>query len=215
MEKNVLIVAGSPKSKKGSSDSIGDYIINKFRNQKEHCSMICLRKEEQPEEYVAVSDTIVLIFPIYENSVPGLVVKFFETLYENRERFKSKTRKLFVITNSGFPEVEANEAAIKACELFAKEMGFEWMGGIGLAPGTLIDGKKLEESGKVYKNFIASLDILIKAISNDESIPEEVYKLMSKSFMSPFFYRFCGRMIQIPVKNKIGKDKFLAKPLEL
>lgn len=215
MGKNVLIVVGSPKSKKGSSESIGDYVMDKLSKKGEHCSMIYLRKEEQQVECVDVSDTIVLLLPIYENSVPGLVVKFFETLYENRERLKSKPKKLFVITNSGFPEVEANKAAIKTCELFAKEMGFEWMGGIGVAPGTLIDGKELEKTKKVYKKFMTSLNIIISAIINDESIPEEVYKLMSKSFMVPFFYRVCGRIIQIPIINKLGKDKFLSKPLGL
>ncbi|SHJ83068.1 Flavodoxin-like fold [Clostridium cavendishii DSM 21758] len=214
MVKNILIAIGSPKSKKSNSESIGNYIMDKLNKKEAHCSMIYLRKEGQQVECVDVSDTIVLVLPIYQNSVPGLVVKFFETLYENREKLKAKQKKLFVITNSGFPEVEANKAAIKTCELFAKEMGFEWMGGISLSPGTLIDGNELEKSAKTYKKFMTSLNMLINSFINDESVPKEVYKLMSKSFMNPFFYRICGRIIQIPVKNKIGKDKFFAKPLD-
>lgn len=214
MKKNVLIVVGSPKLKKCNSESIGDYIEYKLNEKEVSCSKLYLRKEECIEQ-VDGADTIVLILPIYENSVPGLVVKFFEGLYEKKEKFKSKEKKLLVITNSGFPEIEANKTAIKTCELFAKEMGLEWMGGISVTPGTLIDGKELEKTAKTYRRFIASLNIIVSRIVNDESIPEEVYKLMSKSFMVPFVYRFAGRIIQKPVIKKIGKDKFYARPLGL
>lgn len=51
----------------------------------------------------------------------------------------NKPHKFFAITNSGIPEIKANQSAINTCKLFSRDMNFIWMGGIAVAPGTLID----------------------------------------------------------------------------
>jgi multimeric flavodoxin WrbA len=214
---NILIVMGSARTKNSNSESIGNNLIKILTQKNLNCSKLYLNKKLNEEdrliEHINNSDVIIFTLPVYENSVPGNVIKFFETIYKNKDDLSLKTRKMFVITNSGFPEVEASKSAISTCRLFAKAMNFVWLGGISVSPGALIDGKDLEQTGKTYKKLMRTLNLISEAIYNDEKIPEEAFKLMSKSFMNSFIYRFAGRVIQGKVIKSIGKEKFFSKPL--
>lgn len=216
MNKNILIAIGSPRSRRSNSNVISNNLIHELINKNinyftHHLEKI-INEKGKIIDNINKSDVIVLISPIYENSVPSTVLKFFEIVNENKNRLTMKNRKMFVITNSGFPEVEASKSAITTCSLFARDMSFKWLGGITVAPGTLIDG---EELGKTYKKLILALNILAEDLCNDKEVSKEVFKLTSKPFISPLIYRFVGRVIQNKNIKNIGKDTFFAKPLEI
>ncbi len=216
MDKNVLIVIGSPRSQRSNSDVISNNLVNKLINKNMNFSKIYLEKIINENgtiiDNINKLDVIILISPIYENSLPSMVLKFFETINENKNRMTTKSRKMFVITNSGFPEIEASKSAITTCSLFARNMNFKWLGGITIAPGTLIDGGKL---GKTYKKLISALNLIAEDLCSDREISKEVFELTSKPFMSPIIYRLGGRIIQNKAIKNIGKDTFFAKPLEI
>lgn len=217
MNKNISIIIGSPKNEKSNSEIISNSLGNKLTNKNLSCCKLYAGKtaEDTLMKNLDKSDVIVLILPIYENSVPSTILKFFEAAYENREELSVKERKLFVITNSGFPKPEAGRSAIKTCSLFAQAMSFKWLGGIIAAPGTLMDGnKKLEEEGS-YKKLVSALNLIAHDISMDREISSEVFKLMSKSFLMPLIYRIAGRILQNKVIKSLGKDSYFSKPLEI
>jgi multimeric flavodoxin WrbA len=216
MDKNILVVIGSPGVQRSNSNVISNNLVDKLVNKNINCSKLYLEKIINEKntiiDNINKSDVIILISPIYENSAPSTVLKFFERINENKNKLTIKNRKMFVITNSGFPEIEASKSLITTCSLFARDMNFIWLGGIAVAPGTLIDGGEL---GKTYKKLISALNLIAEDIYNDKEISEEVFKLTSKPFISPIIYRFAGRIIQNkPIKN-IGKDNYYAKPLEI
>lgn len=216
MDKNILIIIGSPRCEHSNSDVISNSLKCKLINKNLNCSKIYLGKMINEKntiiDEVNKSNVIILISPIYENSVPSIVLEFFEIIFENKDRLINKNMKMFVITNSGFPEIEAGKSAITTCSLFARDINFKWLGGINVAPGTLIDGGEL---GKTYKKLILALDIIVENICADKEISEEVFKLVSKPFISPLIYRFAGRILQNKTIKNIGKDTFFAKPLEI
>ncbi len=217
MNHNILVVVGSPKNKIGNSESIADCLIDKLRKKSQACSKTYLRKEIRKKdnliEQINNTDIIVLSLPIYENSVPGLVLEFFEFLYENKEKLSDKNRKFLVISNSGFSEPEANLSAINCCRIFAEKVGFIWMGGFGVSPGTLIDGKKLEDAGGTYKKLVKLLSIISEKIDKAEELSEGTFNLVSKPLISPLIYRFAGKMIQNGAAKKLGKEKYYSTPL--
>lgn len=212
----VLIMIGSPKNK-GNSESIANYLFDKFNHKNLSCSKIYLRseidKKEGLLERINNSDIIVITFPVYENSVPGLLLEAFEYLCQNKGGLSDKPRKLLFISNSGFPEPKANRCAIDCCRLFTETTGLKYMGGFGVSPGTLVEGKKLEDAGGSYKKLVKVLDIISESIYNSKEIPEETYELLSKPLMLPFIYRFAGKIIRNRSAKKIGKEKYYARPL--
>lgn len=214
MDKNILIVIGSPRCENSNSNAIGNNLEHELINRNVNNSKLYLgktiNKKDTIIDNIDKSDVIILISPIYENSLPSIVLEFFETINENKNILTAKNRKIFAITNSGFPEIEASKSAIVTCSLFAKDSNLEWLGGIAVAPGTLIDGGEL---GKTYKKLISALSLMAEDICTDKEISEEVFKLTSKPFISPLIYRFGGRIVQNKTIKNIGKDSFYAKPL--
>ncbi len=218
MKRNALIISCSPRAEKGSSNAIAKYLIDKLNFNGVSTDKVILSKEIKDEsrivDHLDKSDVIVLSLPIYENSVPGLVVQLFELIYQFRNKLSVREKQIFVITNSGFAEVSANQSAIEVCRLFADEMGFDWLGGIAVAPGMLFTEDNLYKSKRIYKKLIKSLDMIAESISNNRKIPEEAFALVSKPFFNLYLYIVAGYILQKKmIVRKIGKAAYFARPL--
>lgn len=218
MKRNVLIISCSPRAKRGSSNAIAEYLLDQLKLNGNSTDKIILCQEIKEEsrivEYLDKADVIVLTLPIYENSVPGLVVQLFEVIYQFRNKLSGREKQIFVITNSGFAEVSANQSAIEVCRLFADEMGFDWLGGIAVAPGTLFTEDNLYKSKRIYKKLIMSLDMITESLSNNRKIPEAAFALVSKSFFNLYIYIVVGFILQKKmIVHKIGKAVYFARPL--
>lgn len=213
---NILVMICSA-SKNGNTAAIADKLIENLENKQLEVNKVFLyeqiNKERELIESLEKADKIILSLPIYENSVPASVLRLFEMALANRENLSCKSKEMLVITNSGFPEVEANSCAINTCKLFAEKMELKWMGGFAVAPGELIGGKKLDEAGGSMKKVIQILDIISEKIYRNENIPEEIFNPMSKPLMSPFLYRLFGGFILKKEIKKVGKEKYYSKPL--
>ncbi len=218
MNRNALIISCSPRAKKGSSNAMAEYLFDQFKLNGTSTDKIILCQEIRDEsrivEYIDKADVIVLTLPVYENSIPGLVVQLFELVDQFRNKLANIKKQLFVISNSGFAEVSANQSAIEVCRLFAAEMGFDWLGGIAVAPGTLFTEDNLYKSKRIYKKLIKSLDMIAESISNNRKIPEEAFALVSKPFLNLYIYLIAGYILQKKmIVRKIGKASYFARPL--
>ncbi len=214
--RNILVLTGSPKVKKGNSDSIANFMLESFKRKGQICKKGYIKDIiQQPEEMIKIiksADIVIISFPVYQNSVPSIVLSFFEFMIRYKSHFSQKHRSLFVLSNSGLAEPKANVSSVFQCQLFAKSIGFYWLGGIGIAPGTLIDGKKLEDTGKTYKKVIKALNLISDSISKGEKVPDHAYAYTSKPLIWPKMYRFFGKLIQNKVVKKIGKVNYYARP---
>lgn len=216
MDKNVLVLIGSPRTKESNSEVISNELINKLSSKDINCTRLYLEnlakgQEGVLEDNINKAEVIILAAPVYENSVPSIVLKAFELLHENKNKITSQNRSMLVIANSGFCDTEGCKNLIAACSLFSKAMSFQWLGGITVVPGTLIEGGKL---GKTYKNLAKALDFIAEDIYMGRKLSEEAFKLTSKPVINPFIYRVAGRIIQNKVIKKLGKDNFYARPLK-
>ncbi len=217
MEKNILVINGSPRAQKGNSGALANYMASRLADRRCPVVSVSLRavmpSPRDLLEQVKQADVLILSVPVYENSIPGLVVAFFELLLDHRDEFSGKPRKLMVISNSGFPEPKLQDDLLKHCRLFARDMGFNWIGGVPVSPGTLIDGKKLEETGGTYKKIMAVLDGAAEKISRGEDVNAYVESQPARPLIAPFMYRLVGRLMQNGTIKKLGKERYYARPL--
>lgn len=215
-KKNILLILGSPKNNKGNSKSLLDYLKSRIDTQHD-VTMISLRKEiNHPEvimELVNQADIIVISYPIYQNSFPGLVLQLFDMLIENKNQLEHKERKLIAISNSGFPEKEANTTSIEHCRQFAKQIGFTWEYGIIVAPGTIIDGNDLTKAGKMYSKTREILDYTAQQINTDDFVRVDKSILSIKPIIHASIYRVMGRVMENKVIKQLGKEKYYQTPL--
>jgi hypothetical protein len=208
MSRRILVLSCSPKGSHGNSAAIARGLYSRLVERNVDCEIAYLAKESHALDALTgridCADDVILSLPVYENAVPGLVMCFFEYFHSQMGLMAIKQRRLFAIANSGFPEPEAGAGALECCRLFAKAVGFVWLGGVNAAPGTMADGKELEEAGRTYAKLIHALDILSQSYAEGKNISEDVFSLLAKPLFSPALYRVFGRMMQ---KRKLKKQQ--------
>lgn len=215
MDNEVSIIIDNPEIKNNNSKSIVDYISKKLLEKKQNCCNCFLNDEpaaiDNLMERINRSDLIIIVLSVYQNSVPSSILKCLEEILNNKRKLQMKERKLFVIANSSFLDVSANKCALICCRLFARDMGFNWLGGISVSASTLLYGKKVDASNVTYKRLIQSLNIITECISKGEEIPEKAFMLAKKSFMLPCIYKFDRIFTVNPVIKKVSKYKYYAR----
>jgi len=78
----------------------------------------------------------------------------------------------------GFPEPEHLEPALAIYERFAKETGFEWVGGgVSISGGESLHGKPLAEAGGQARHMRAALDMAARAFAAGQPVPAWLYAL--------------------------------------
>ncbi len=217
MKQNVMILNCSPRGEKGSSYAIAAYFKQCIEQFGYQSVLLSLAKERENAQNLfskmSLSDVLILSVPVYENMVPGMLMRFFEEAYVSREQFGNKARRIFVITNSGFAAVQASQSTVAICKAFSKAMRFEWLGGAAVAPGTLIEQGDLIASAKTYRKLIEAICLISQSIVQNRQIPEQAFQMLSKTFISNRVYRFAGYLIQKKEMKRLGKARYYAKPM--
>ena len=152
--RRALLLVGSPRTRKSSSNSLGSYLFEQLHAQSIQTETIYLHtvlrspeKMKALHEAVDAADLVLLAFPLYVDSLPAPVIEALERIGAHREG--QTTHKLFAaIANCGFPEAQHNATALAICETFARQAGFAWAGGLALGAGEgLVHGAPLNEVG--------------------------------------------------------------------
>ncbi|MBE6024953.1 MAG: NAD(P)H-dependent oxidoreductase [Cellulosilyticum sp.] len=214
MSQNLLILIGSPKAKNSTSNLISKNLEKKLTSYNLNFSKLYLFTELHHEdvllEKLAAADTLILISPVYENSVPSTVLQFFELAAQHKEKLAIQNKLFFTITLTGFADTAAGKTTINSCKLFSETMHFSWLGGITTSPSALIED---EDLGKMYAGLNTSLDLFAKSLSQNMPLPPEIGELNAKSILPSFIYRIIGSIYQKKPIKTIGKEAFYAKPL--
>lgn len=200
--KTALLLIGSPKGEKSTSESLGNYLISKLEEfemtaEKAYIHRLVNREEKIQNlfEMIDRADLIILSFPLYVDSLPAPVIKAMEFIKEERDTLNDKKTKNFIaIANNGFPEASQNETALKICRIFSKECGFTWKGGIAIGGGGAINGIPLQERGGMVRNIVNGLNIVAQSLAQDKQIPQEAIDLISKKFIPRSLYSIFGNL---------------------
>lgn len=217
-EKKALLLIGSPKVKNGSSEALGDYLLNRlnkeYKCEKLHIASALKNNVEELLNNVQCADILILAFPIYVDSLPAPVIRALELIAEDRRVRKSDKRQgVISITNCGFPETLHNYTAIKICKNFADKNDFVWLGGLAMGCGPALGEKAIEQLGGMTRNIVKALDKTAEAILKDESIPSEAIDLMSRKLMPYFLYTTAGNLGWKAQAKRFNANKILhAKP---
>ena len=214
--RRVLFLIGSPKGSKSTSGSLGTYLLkglnhNGFDTEKVYIYP-SVKSDKGRENLLAAidrSDILILVFPLYVDSLPSLVIRAMELIAEHRKKITNPKKQMFAaITNCGFPEAHQTDTALSICRRFAQEIGMEWLGGLGLGMGGVVNGKPLEKLGFMTRNVRKSLDLTAAALAIGGRVPQEAVDLMSKRFMPAWLYLWFGNM---GWKRHAKKNKVLQK----
>jgi hypothetical protein len=198
---NALILTGSPKGRKSASFSLASRLAEGLRENdvsaREEPVHAGLRTEEGTRrmlDAVDGSDLVVLVFPLYVDSLPAPLTRLLELVAERRTRVSSPgIPRLAAIVQCGFPESRQCDTAVGICRLFAERTGMRWAGSLAMGMGGSIgeDIRRLPGGGK---NILDALKMAAESLAMGGAIPVEATTLFSRPLMPLWLYTLIGNL---------------------
>jgi multimeric flavodoxin WrbA len=219
--RRALLLVGSPRTRKSTSQSLGGYLFEKLGERKVQTETIyihtSLRSPERMQallKAVEAADLVTLAFPLYVDSLPAPVIEALERIAVHRSGRGQTHPQLFAaISNCGFPEAHHNATALAICENFARQAGFEWAGSLALGAGQgLVHGMPVAElDNQSAIPLKKALDIAAEALANGKIIPRTAVDLLAKPIIPGWLYRLVGIYGWRQQAKQYGMEKFLKR----
>jgi len=199
--KRALLLVGSPRTRKSTSNSLGGYLfyqLGKQNIQTEtiyiHTTMYSAERTKAMLAAIDAADLVLLAFPLYVDSLPAPVMKALERIAAQRASQNKPRQQLFAaIANCGFPEPNQNETALAICANFARLTNFGWAGSLALGAGEgMVHGMPLNESDGRVTLLKKALDLAVESLAQGAAIPQEAQALIAKPFIPGWLYRLAG-----------------------
>ena len=201
-KKRVLLLIGSAKEKPSTSESLGTYLLEKLSVEGFSTETLFIHKTLRSDksrrrllEVISEADIIVIVTPLYIDSLPYVVIRAMELIAKDRETKNDlQEQRLLCIVNCGFPEAHHNDMALAMLRQFARETGFQWAGGLALGAGEFIGGKPLLKVKGMARNVIKALDLVADALVKGTPVPHEAVKKMANLIVPIWLYMLFGNM---------------------
>jgi hypothetical protein len=152
----LLVFNGSPRKGKSNTKKILDHFLRGFaQNSNNSFEMCYLMEEDKLQFYLEKlndADVILIGFPLYVTSMPGIVKRFIEKMPKNPDA----TRKIIFFIQSGFPESYQVDYLEHYLSKLAKRLNYTY-------------------SGMIFKGMGASVEIMPEIFSS--AFLRELYKL--------------------------------------
>jgi len=195
-----LLLVGSPKTRKSTSNSLGTYLFEQLGAQSIQTETIYLHTVlRSPEKMQALldavdgADLVTLAFPLYVDTLPAPVIEALERITAYRKVHARTHRQLFAaIANCGFPEAFQCNTALANCDRFAQQSDFIWAGGMALGAGHMLDGVPLAEGGGMTMMMRQNLELAAKALAKGQAIPLAARDGLAKPVIPHWLYRLSG-----------------------
>lgn len=231
--RRALLIVGSPKTNEPSTSGVlGGYVLQRLKEQGWETESLTLRaslnREEGQRELLASVERarlILLVFPLYVDSLPYLVTKALAVIADQRRAGPESSQRRFVgIVNSGFPETHQNAVALAICREFAAQCGFTWAGGLALGGGEMVGGQtpnEAQRSRPPLKHVFAALDLTAASLAQGLPVSAEAVRILKRSpipFMPSalwhwMYVRIGGKGFEKEAaKNGVSKEGLLARP---
>jgi hypothetical protein len=191
---HVLLLVGSPKIEHRSTSSIaGEHMLDILKAQGWKTETLTLkaslnREKGQVELCAAVdrADVLILAFPLYIDSLPYLVTKALEVIANYKQSVETtRSQRMFVFVNSGFPEWHQNTLAVAICRRFADQCGILWAGALALGAGEALGGgqelRQPKRSGPPVTHVVEALDLAGADLAAGRAVSPHAQSLISKT----------------------------------
>jgi hypothetical protein len=229
-KRKALLLVGSPKGKKGSSHSIGGYLMRKLAEAgletEETAVAAALQSTEnlhRLHKAVDAADYLIVAFPLYVDQLPAPLIQLLELIADRRKGKPSVppsagplVQKLSAIVQCGFPDTNQNQPAVDIMRQFAREAGFAWAGALALGMGGAVGKKPLEKAGGMVRNVVKALDMAAVSLAGGGNIPDEAAALMARPLLPKWLYSLAANWeFRRELKKHGVRKQACARPLLL
>lgn len=214
----VLLLIGSPRGRKSTSANVGNYILEKLKENGLETNSLLIRNQISNEEKISQmleeiqeADLIILTSPLYDDCQPYIVIKTMEKILEKNMKLDDK--KFIPIISCGFPEPhQISAVAIPIYRKFVKTVGLKWVGSLAIGGGEMFNrmmqesGKKLEDLGKVVEKLLNALNQIIEDLSSGNNYQDIELRILPDFWYNKIMVRIVSWMNTKGWK-KMAKEK--------
>jgi multimeric flavodoxin WrbA len=216
--RNAVLLVGSPRTRKSTSASLGGYLFERLNARGVECQAIQVytslnSAERMDEMYTSLhgADLVVQAFPLYVDSLPAPVIAALEKI-SARDEWDSTSKRFAAIANCGFPGAAHNNTALAICSEFARQNGWQWLGGLSLGAGEgLVHGTPLNELDGRAIPMKQALDLAAEALALGNPIPKASQELLAKPIIPNWMYTLQGRYGWRQAAKPYGMQKELKR----
>ena len=194
----LVIINGSPRGVKSNSKVFVDWIVSGLDKNTEIQQFYAVQAKTHKKAVEAIQDntTVLIVFPLYVDSMPSITKLFIEELDSIAK--KTKNVKIYFAVQSGFGGAKHSRGVERYLVYLAKHMGFEYMG-TAIKPASEGTRFMSEDRAKITWNRFVDLakDIQLGNIFNEKTlkelagyeVPSEEYKaaLRKRDGEVPYF----------------------------
>lgn len=210
--KKICFINGSPRENNSASQYFIDELLGIIDDNSYEINQLKVNKEVDYEKIVNV-DVLIIVFPLYVDSLPSTMIAFLENL-ENYAKTSENSPRVYTIINCGFFEGIQTINAVQIIKNFCHKVGYKWRLGVGLGAGEFL--KETKEIIPLNGKIKAEIYQAFLEIKNDihNSLEDEVENI----FLSPDFPKddFVSSAEQhwfnIANTKAVSKNQIYAKP---
>lgn len=180
---NISIINGSPKSGKSTSGLLIKYLLQEMGECNAQVFKCTLQTTELAK--IACSDVLVLVFPLYVDSIPSQLLQLLIILEELKNL--NHDMMVYCIVNNGFFEGTQNYVAIQQIKNWCAAADLNWGQGVGIGAGEMLPfTANIPLKHGPNKNIGYAISSLAANLRNKKSGKD--------SFVSPNWPRFLWRI---------------------
>ena len=218
--RRVVLLVGSPRTRKSTSQSLGGYLTGRLAARGVATETFflhtSLRSPERMRSLLAscdAADLVVLASPLYVDALPAPAVQALERIAVHRAgSARAGAQSFAAIINCGFPEAEQNSTAVAICATFARQAGFTWAGALSLGAGEgMVHGVPLNEMDGRGAPLKRALDLAAEALAQGKPVPQSAQDLWARPFIPPWLYRAAGVFGWRQQAKRWGAEKALKR----
>ena len=207
---------GSPRGRRGNTPFFLREIANGFGEPSEIHHLIRLKETNQMVQAFAEAECAILGFPLYTDSMPGMVKHFIEALAPLVGRKDNPP--LGFVVQSGFPEGLHSRYVECYLKKLAARLGSPYLGTVVKGNGEGVRIMPPETTQELFSNLQAigaslaesgTFDpVALKAIANPEKFPTFLGPIFRVFLRLPFAHSYFDGMLR---KNGVYEQRF-ARP---
>jgi len=204
----LVIFNGSPRYKQSNSKLLIDQFLlgyNKICSHDVPVYYLANRKEQdEHKEIFQNAETIIIVFPLYTDCMPGIVKEFFEHIAELKP---ASSKKIGFIVQSGFPESIQSTYVERYLEKFTRRIQCEYLGTIIKAGVEGIQVKPPVMTKKLFGQFQS----LGEYFAKKQGFSPEIKKVLLKPYKRSPIKIFLIKLISITGLTNFYWDHYLKK----
>ncbi len=192
----LTVFNGSPRGRKGNTPIFLGEIASGFGKPSETWHLVRVRETDQMVRAFAEAECVILGFPLYTNSMPGVVKNFIEALQPLVG--SQHNPPIGFVVQSGFPEGLHSRYVERYLEKLADRLSSPYLGTVvkGNGEGTRVMPDNMNE--KLFSNLQAvGSELAVKGHFDEEILAKIAHPERFPAILGPFFQVF----LRLPIAH--------------